>query len=67
MDVGLLVAGARAEGKCVAGAGSGDVGHELLLVEEPGPELVVGGVQVDGLVVVGRALGKFVCGRKTER
>ena len=61
MDVGLLVAGARAEGEGVAGAGSGDVGHELLAVEELGPELVVGGVRAGGLLIVGRDLGDFVC------
>ena len=61
MDVGLLVTGARAERKGVAGAGSGGVGHELLAVEELGPELVVGGVRAGGLLIVGRDLRKLIC------
>ena len=61
MDVGLLVAGARAEGEGVAGARRRGVGHELFSVEELGPELVVGGVRAGGLLIVGRDLGKFVC------
>ena len=52
----------------MAGAGGWCGGHELLGVEELGPELVVGGVEAGGLlVVVGRGFGKVVCGGKTER
>ena len=61
MDVLLLVGRARSEGKGVAGAGSRSGGHELLTVEELGPELVVGGVRAVGLLVGGRDLGEFVC------
>ena len=45
----------------MAGARSGGVGHELLAVEELGPELIVGGVRAGGLLIVGRDLGDFVC------
>ena len=52
MDVRLLVRWARSKGERVARAGSGDGGHELISVEEPGPELVVGGVEAGGLLIV---------------
>ena len=45
----------------MAGAWRRTGGDELFTVQELGPELVVGGVQVDVEVVIVQCIRKFVC------
>ena len=67
MNISLLVGRAGSEWQGVAGARGGASGHDLFLVQELGPELVIGGVQAGGEFVIDVDGGRSICGGKTER
>ena len=67
MDITLLVGWAGSERPGVAGAGRRTSSHDLFLVQELGPELVVGGVQAGSKLVIAVSRERSICRGKTER